>query len=505
MGTSLRPEPARLPWGIPAAVAVAVGGLLIFRAVTGRDEPTASSTAPGEPASALPPASADFPVKVVVPPRCAELGAEPYVIGEPAARKPAPRPSAAPSASVDGAGLPALPRANPLDEVLDEPEDELAPFAVEIGRGALFEGGFAAGVRRDAEGGALSMVSTLGLDGKGGALIKLGRSRGDLDPPVVAGAGASVLAAVLEPNAGGRAIKIAKITGAEVTWGVELSEGRDESLALDLASSGPRATVVWDDIGPDEKRSRIMLASFDVATLRSVTSARPVSSPKLDADTPRLIPRPGGYWLGYIARNEEKKKPAPAAHGKDKPKKDAPRELDQGREEDDETGEIVTTSWVELMPLDENAAPTAQARAITPKSGNALSFDLELGDDGAALVAWRDDDTPMGSSGGRISSAWVQLGGAIETHLLVEESLGAGVPDLLPGWLSVSGVSGATRLASVDGKGALTGPFAPELSLGQGEPIAATRDAVLIARPAGKAMRLSVVRCSAAAPAPAPK
>ena len=120
MGTSLRPEPARLPWGIPAAVAVAVGGLLIFRAVTGRDEPAPSSTAPGEPASALPPASADFPVKVVVPPRCAELGAEPYVIGEPAARKPAPRPSAAPAASIDDGGLPVLPRANPLDEVLDE-------------------------------------------------------------------------------------------------------------------------------------------------------------------------------------------------------------------------------------------------------------------------------------------------------------------------------------------------------------------------------------------------
>ena len=71
---------------------------------------------------------------------------------------------------------------------------------------------------------------------------------------------------------------------------------------------------------------------------------------------------------------------------------------------------------------------------------------------------------------------------------------------MLPGWLSVSGVSGVTRIAAVDGKGALTGPFAPEPLLGQGEPIAATRDAVLIARPAGKAMRLGVVRCTAPSP-----
>ncbi len=492
MATSLRPEQPRLPWGIPAAIAVTVGGLLIFRALGKHDDPPASAASAREPVSAFPPSSADSPGKVVVAPRCVELGAEPFVIGEPAARKPSP----SPRSSADPSAVP-----DPLGDPLDEPEDELSPFAVEIGRGAVFEGGFVAGVRRDAEGGALSMVATLGLDGKGGALIKLNRSRGDLDPPVVAGAGASVLAAVLEPNAGGRAIKIAKVTGTEVTWGVELSEGRDESLALDLAASGARATVVWDDIGTEEKRSRIMLASFDVATMRSVTSARPVSSPKVDADSPRLVPRPGGYWLGYIARNEEKKKPAPAAgHGKDKPKKDAPRELDEGREDDDETGEIVTHSWVELMPLDENAAPTAQARAVTPKSGNALSFDLELGDDGGALVAWRDDDTPMGSSGGRVSSVWAQLGGAIETHLLVEESLGAGVPDMLPGWLSVSGVSGVTRIAAVDGKGALTGPFAPEPLLGQGEPIAATRDAVLIARPAGKAMRLGVVRCTAPSP-----
>ena len=58
--------------------------------------------------------------------------------GEPPAAAMA-EPSAAPAASNDDGGLPVLPRANPLDEVLDEPEDELAPFAVEIGRGPAGE------------------------------------------------------------------------------------------------------------------------------------------------------------------------------------------------------------------------------------------------------------------------------------------------------------------------------------------------------------------------------
>ena len=117
------------------------------------------------------------------------------------------------------------------------------------------------------------MIATLGRDGRDGKLIKLTRTRGDLDPPVVAGAGGAVLAALLEPNAGGRSIKIAEGAGSEVTWGIELAEGRDDSLALDLAASGARAIVVWDDVPSSAKRSSVMLSSFDVATMRSVTSA----------------------------------------------------------------------------------------------------------------------------------------------------------------------------------------------------------------------------------------
>jgi len=150
------------------------------------------------------------------------------------------------------------------------------------------------------------------------------------------------------------------------------------------------------------------------------------------------------------------------------------------------------------MPLDENGAPTAMPRAVTPKDGHVLTFDLELGDDGSALIVWRDDDTPTGSIGGRLSSALVRSGGGVETHVLAEESFGAGVPDLLPGWLVISGVSGSTRLASLTDKGEITGSLDPEPALGNGVPLAAKAGAILLARPMGKAMRLGVVRCSPA-------
>ncbi len=224
----------------------------------------ASSAAPAAPA-AVPPA-----------PRCVPVSPEPFVVGDP------PRPPPADP-------LPGATGMVPASDSAVEADDPTAPFAVEIGRGTTYDGGFAAGARRDAEGGAVAMVATVGADGRGGKLVRLGRSRGDLDPPVVAGAGASVLAVMIEPNAGGRALKFAKVTGGEVAWGPEFAEGRDDSLAVDVAASGGRAAVVWDDLAPGTAqplRSNVMLALVDLATMRPVAPARPVSSPSLDAVPP---------------------------------------------------------------------------------------------------------------------------------------------------------------------------------------------------------------------------
>jgi hypothetical protein len=463
------PRETRAPWGIPVVVGVAVGALVIWRALTGSGPEVA---APVPPASSS--ASAEPAPRPPAPPRCAEVSPDPFVIGD-----APPRPKSAPAEATSGAPEPG-----------EEPEDPAAPFAVEVGRGAVFDGGFAAGARRDADGSAVAMVATIGLDGKGGQLVRLGRSRGDLDPPTVAAAGPSVLAAMLEPNAGGRAIKIAKVTGTEVVWGAEFSEGRDESLAVDLAASGAGAVVVWDDVlGTTEptRRSSVMLASFDVATMRSVSPARPVSSPKIDAGSPRIIPRPGGYWLAYVVRGEEQSKKKPARQGEDE-------------QDDTSQGEAIATGWIEVVPLDATGAPSGSSRPVTPRKGYALSFDLELGDGGGALIAWRDDDTPTGSAGGKLSSVLVRPGGVDEARVLADETPGIGVPDLLPGWISIASVSGTTRIAALGPRGELLDDLGPEPSLGAGQPLAATKEAILWARPMGKAMRLSVVRCTKAAP-----
>jgi hypothetical protein len=462
-----KPEPAQTEAGSPLKAAafalLLIGTLGVGYRVCARRTDAPDSRAPAPEGGAPDDAAAPKPVAA---PRCTAASPEPFVIGE----APPPRARFDRDAGTDG---------GTSEGEAEEEFDELSPFAVELGRGATYAGGFAVGALRDGEGGSLAMVATVGPDGRGGKLVRLGRSRGDYDAPTVTGHGASVLAAMLEPNAGGRAIRVAKVTGEAVTWGPELAEGRDESLAVDLGATGTGAVVVWDDVSKDGKRSMVMLASFDTETMRGTGEARPVSPPKQDAEAPRLAARPGGYWLAYAALGGAS----------------APKDEDTGR-----VGEAINARWVEIVPLDEGGKAVSLPRAVTPKDGHALAFDLEPSEDGGVVVAWRDDDTPSGSSGGRVMSVWVRLSGVGEPRVLTEEGSSTGVPDLLPGWLSLSSLSGATQLAPMTAKGELAGQLAPDPLLGNGEALAATREGILVTRPAGKAMKLSVLRCVAEPP-----
>jgi hypothetical protein len=410
---------------------------------------------------------AGLPPPVVIVPRCKTISAEAFVVGD---NKNAARNRV--NAAVPDAGE------LPVDEA-DQEFDELAPYAVELGRGAVLDNGFAVGALRDGDGGSYAMVARLGADGRNGKLVKLGRSRGDFDAPTVTGYKDAVLAAMLEPNAGGRAIRVAKVSGEQVTWGPEVSEGRDESLAVDVATSGERGVLVWDDVSKDGKRTMVMIESFDAETMKSDGKSHPISSPKNDAEVPRLTTRPGGFWLAYVVVGEGKK----------------PRDEDHGL-----GGEAIQPRWIEVVPLDEKAEPVGLPRAVTPKDGHALTFDIEASEDGGIILAYRDDDTPSGSTGGKVMTVGVRLSGIGEARVVTEEANSTGVPDLLPGWMAIASLSGATRLAPLSAQGELLGELRGEPEIGNGEILAGTRASLLVARPAGKAMKLSVVECTPDAP-----
>jgi hypothetical protein len=366
-------------------------------------------------------------------------------------------------------------------------DDQFAPFAVVFGRAAATEKGFYLGALRDGEGGTILSVVTLGPDGNGGRSVKLARSRGDLEPPVVVPDGDGALAAMLEPNASGLALKLARIRGDKVEWGAELDQGRDDSLALDLATSGERGALVWDEVKDD--KSRIVLATFRLTAIGTTTAPRPVTTDKTDADSPRLVSRKGGYYLTYIARGAELTRP-PQAEDDLSTKKGKP-----GDEIDESKGEHVVASWLEVIPLDEAGAPTAPALRVTPERGRVAGYDAIPSGDGM-LLAWRNEESPTGAAGGQVKVVRVTAGGSADS-LSLEEGAGDGVPVLMNGWLSIPTLRGADMLARLDPEGKTTEPIEPEPSIARGEPLAAFGDSVLLGEPEGKAMRLRVVRCGA--------
>lgn len=391
---------------------------------------------------------------------------------------PPPRCKVAPATAAFVIGEASLARVD--EDAEGEPDDIMSPFGVELGRGAAYSGGFAVGVLHEGEGGMVASVAKIDAGGHG-ELVRLARSRGDVEAPVVVGHGPALIAGMLEPNAGGRALKILRIKGKELTWGPEIPQGRDESMAFDLAVGDSRGVAVWDDVGGVDKRSRVVLATFDPTTI-SGAAARPISPPAVDADSPRVIARPGGFWLAYLAHGD------PSAAGR------TPK--DETGEED--RGEVIASTWLELMPLDAQGDAVSLPQRATPKEGHILAFDILPGGDGAALVAYRDDDAPSGSAGGSVGMVTVQLGGIGPPRVVAEDGVGVGVPSLLAGWVAISSLTGPKRLGPIDGAGAPTGPLDPEPAIGLGEPLIAADGRLLVATPAGKAIRLSLLACDAA-------
>lgn len=437
-----------------AVVALIAGAATwVFRAPVDRKgafeetEPTAEPTSSGD--SAPPP-----------PPRCARAGTASYRIGK--AQPPS--------------------EATPDD---DDPAEFAAAFGVEVGRAVAFGDEFLVGVRHDTEGGASAAVARVSADAATGTLLDLGRSRGDFDAPLVATSASGWLAALLEPNASGATLRLGVSgSGSAPSLDVELEQGRDESLAFDVAPGSSAMVVTWDDVTKDGKLARVLAATLDAAGKKRVGGPVVVSRKEVDAETPRVVPRAGGFWLAYIARKSLAL-----------PKKDDDRVLDRNEKGDRYAAEKIDPSWLEVLPLDERGAPTGAPRAITPESGHVLSFDLATRPDGGALLTFRDDDTPSGSHGGRVSLMAVTASGGTEAQVVAEHDVGAGVPTLLPGFLAVPNAAGKTMLAPLDERGAVVGELRLEPAFGTGEPLVAHGDRVLVATSAGTAIDLSVVLC----------
>lgn len=353
-------------------------------------------------------------------------------------------------------------------------EEEIGglPFAAEVGQGVSFDLGFAVGMLMPDKNGSKASIVTLEPQGGASKTIPLLTAHGDTPPPRLAPMGKSLLVGILESAASSRRLRIARVDESSVTWGPEWDQARDESLAFDIAVNEGYAAVAWDDELRNSDRSVIELVTFETAHFQKERSPKILSPKGTDAEMPRLVPRPGGFWLTWIARMPEKV-----------------------NDKDREAGEVPEFRWLMAVPLTFKGAPIGNPMRITPEKGHLLVYDIHALPEGGAVIVYRDDDTPSGSSGGILLQVVLRPDGAGEPTVIADQNLGVGVPTLQGAWLTMADASAETRLSRIGPKGNLLDRLESEPTLGRGELLAARGDDLLVLQPRGRGVRLFVTSC----------
>lgn len=333
-------------------------------------------------------------------------------------------------------------------------------FAPVLGR-ASFGRPVAVGVLYPGEGGMVAGLITATADAISEP-TRLLRARGDLDPPrIVYTASGSFAAAITEPHAGGRSIRVASVDRtAKTTWTAEFFEGRDESLAIDILPCESKTLVAWDDLRPGEEKSRVLLASLD-ETLALAPSA-PATPVTVDATAPRLLPRPGGAWLTMWILPETV----------------------------EETGGGQATregATLAVVPIDCSGNRVGERKAI---ENDVSSYDAVTGTDGSLLVAAREGATL------RVLRVTTTSQTAITT--LDEPWVATSEPALFPGWLIMTDLLGGVRVAPLHEQGLSAPPtLIPALELGQ--VAGAEGNNLLFSFPKGTGLELQWARCASTA------
>jgi hypothetical protein len=181
----------------------------------------------------------------------------------------------------------------------DEEEELELPFAPALGSAAALSGVFAVSGVSARDGGTEAFVAFVPSDGKPGRTVSFGPVHGDPDPPLIAADGNRVLVAVESSDAAGRVVELYRLspTGDKPERGPEITGVGEEGIALGVGEKSD--VVVWSS------------GKGDKATLRSAPVNR--AAPGVlgtvtdiagtgDAEAPVVRPRPGGFWLAWIAQ-----------------------------------------------------------------------------------------------------------------------------------------------------------------------------------------------------------
>lgn len=372
-----------------------------------------------------------------------------------------------------------------LDATDASDDDALLPFGVNIGGAIPTPFGFAvAGIR----GAGLAFVALLGE--RASHRVDLGQLHGDAETPAVAALGEGLLVALRSTDAAGFTIKLGRVAGPAsntVEWGFELSKLGKTVTGIELSAVGARGVLVYQ--GEEQQGgAELMLGSFATADLKAAFEVKPLEAK--DAEMPRLMPRPGGYWLSWVRTLPELKntgkKPVEAALPQDPEEREL---LDVG------------LRVVEVTKLDERGTQLGAALRVGEPRRQVLLYDVAPLGSGGLLVATRSDSAVPGAEGGALVLSEVGLDGSVREERLEDEEIGAGAPALLSDgdpkqagpWLAMSSQSDATRLGLARGSRTL---LQADARLGHAEVIAVSAGHLLVQRARGRSVALEALDCS---------
>jgi hypothetical protein len=345
----------------------------------------------------------------------------------------------------------------------DGPKLAFSGADVVVGDAALSGNAIFVGVVRGDGGRRVQSVVRAGLDLNETRIFEVGDAFGDDPPPSPRAVGATMRVAVVErekSDAGRmRVLRVVRLGDTVGPTEATIVQQPDESTAYDVAWSGESGLAAWDEDAPaNVDAGKVGADRGFVKVQRIGDGSRPrVASPETtDAESPRLLARPGGFWLAWLAR-----KPEEELYGVEGP------------------GEPRAFRWVEVVPLDARGEPAGPVRRVSPERGRAAAF--ELATSGSDLVVVVQDEAAHREGAGARLVRYV-LRDRLDFGDLVDGGVGHAIVDVVesggkPRWLAWSDVGEHTHVAPL-ADGLVAGSPTLEPALEHARIVAAASDSV---------------------------
>jgi hypothetical protein len=391
---------------------------------------------------------------------------------------------------------------------------EADPESVEVGDAVNVGEKIAVGLLRTVGGQRVGSVALVSADAKSVSVVDLGAPFGDADPPKPFVRGGELFAgfyskAAVPARTPGKveatrtlAVLRIDVASSKAERLGTVTQQDDESPAFDVALGKSGGMVAWDEDAQERRPIGSPPRSPEEAAFHGVVkvmplgadgkptgTARVVSAETTDADTPRVVLRPGGFWLAWVARRPEPRGAAGAEAKVEGP------------------GARATYAWIEAMPLDGAGAPAGPVRRLTSPTGHVSVFDLAAHGSEVELFA-RDDDQANEGVGGKIVRITLRPDAVEPSQVVVTGGAGEGEPEPLARPGTTPEGTGATpevlafldlgehlRIVPLrDGRIAAGAPSVEE-ALEDGRPLGLTAKGEIVAVYAKKGRPVGVVPC----------